>query len=559
MLDEVGFSFQDDSGKGTLFGWLRKDLGYSSNWYRSKVGQLIQDGRGEEGSEGETVLLVKDSIKHPIRDMVIEAQIRQLGDAQDSSAGLVFGYRDEQNYFRYEERKDYQSPENRFRRLVMVEDGLEQVLCRDAYESDYIPTHIYHRITEDIRVELVRGRIRLWHDNILLWDLTLKRMCRGAVGLYCKGRGVFACQSFSARSLAKLSEKFFVKKPYLQNPTPDSMTVSWETSGVTDSGVEYGTERQGMCTCTAWGERGAIHSVILRGLEADTSYFYRVRSSDVSSEIRSFRTSPVTHRPFRFCVLGDTHSEPVTSGIAENILRDKPDFVVNVGDAVGNGKHYSQWTEYFDSMAPLFEKVPSFHVVGNHEGTAGDDGFADWFFRYFSHPGFTDHYAFTYSNCRFIVLNNYELFCQGSQQYDWLNKEFRGVQYRAADFRVAFFHEPAYCAGWPVQSCDGNPEARTVLIPLFQKHGLDLVFNGHCHDYERGKLGDLHFVITGGGGAAVGMKSYDVDLFSSYASVHHHVKVDVDSRVMWIEAFTLGGVSIDSFKIPKKKRGRRKP
>ena len=551
--------FQDVFEKGKpLVGWTSQDFNYVSNWYNAKVGLLVQDGRKEGNDGAATVLLPIETMNRALADLCIDAQIRQLGDVRDTAVGVVFGYRDGRNYLRYEERKSYRVAQDRFRRLVEVRDGKEAELASDLYESDYIPTHIYFRIMEDIRIEALSKRVRVWHDNVLLWDLTVPGMAAGAAGFYCRGRGIFAFKSFSIRPISQITESFFQKGPYLQNPTADSMLVAWETSTLGDSNVEYGLdEKLGLHHVDA--RRTAIHRVLLQGLRPDALYFYRVGSNGVWSDVHSFRTCPVRTRPFSFCVVGDTHSRSITSKIAENIAQDSPDFVVNVGDAATDGRLYSQWSGYFNSMGRLFASVPSYHVLGNHEAGGGNEANLSWFFRYFSHPGFTDHYAFTRGNCRFIVLNNYDSIYEGSHQRDWLLREFRSAQYRKADFRVAFLHEPGYCVGWGLQSYDGNPDVRTILIPMFRENGLDVVFNGHCHDYERARIGDLFIVITGGGGGGHDSKVYDVDCFESYSSEFHHVRVDVRRELMTITATSIEGSIIDRFDVKSRRQKRARP
>ncbi len=544
MSDDL---FTDNFERGTpLSGWSKKDHLYKSNWYKSRAGLLIQDGRDPQNGGGWTVLLIEDL--HPGGDLEIEAHIRALGDAACSCIGLVLGYQDPRNYIRYEERKDYRNKENGFRRLIEVRKGNERILGSDTYDSDYIPTHIYYRITEKIRIQSLAHRLLLWHDNLLLWDLELDEPPRGAVGLYSSGPGIMACQHFSLRRPLPISLTGTRKGPYLQNPTTESMTVMWETWRTDDGAVEYGPA--GRLDREVKGSEQGIHSIRLSGLRPGKEYGYRVRSGNTTSPVYRFRTIPRSG-PFRFCVYGDTHCASQSSTIARNMLKDSPSFVICVGDATSDGRYFEQWDQYFRQMAPLFHSVPSYHVVGNHEGTAGDAALAAWFFRYLKHPGYRDHYAFTHCNCRFLVINNYALLGKGSHQHQWLLQELRGKNWNEADFRFAFFHEPPYCIGWGIQSYDGNPEARTILFPFLREHDVDIIFTGHCHDYERAKLDGVNLVITGGGGGALDHKCYDVKGFQTYANVFHHVTVDVDEDEINLKAEDLKGKRIDSLSMKR--------
>ena len=41
---------------------------------------------------------------------------------------------------------------------------------------------------------------------------------------------------------------------------------------------------------------------------------------------------------------------------------------------------------------------------------------------------------------------------------------------------------------------------RSDLVPLFEKYDVQMVFSGHDHDYERGTVNGIKYVVTGGGG-----------------------------------------------------------
>jgi hypothetical protein len=60
------------------------------------------------------------------------------------------------------------------------------------------------------------------------------------------------------------------------------------------------------------------------------------------------------------------------------------------------------------------------------------------------------------------------------------------------------FHQPAYSCGRHKSS----PEVQREWVGLFQRSGVDLVLNGHDHDYQRfAPIGGVTYVVTGGGGA----------------------------------------------------------
>ena len=97
----------------------------------------------------------------------------------------------------------------------------------------------------------------------------------------------------STKELAKIDERkpAFLVLPYLQLPTTTAMTVMWETNHKLPSRVEFGpTSELG----NAFGDSNLVvlHEVRLTGLEPGATYYYRVRSGELVSEIYKFKTAP---------------------------------------------------------------------------------------------------------------------------------------------------------------------------------------------------------------------------------------------------------------------------
>ena len=92
----------------------------------------------------------------------------------------------------------------------------------------------------------------------------------------------------------------------------------------------------------------------------------------------------------------------------------------------------------------------------------------------------------------FYALNSNYL---DKKQLDWLNGELSRDK---NGWRIAFFHHPPYSSG----ERHGSDEAvREVLHPLFVKNGIDVVFTGHDHFYERVKPQDgITYFVAGAAG-----------------------------------------------------------
>ena len=88
-----------------------------------------------------------------------------------------------------------------------------------------------------------------------------------------------------------------IVEPYLQDATPNSIYILWETDSNTDSIVEWGmyvflTEMTTGSSISNYGS-SRIHAVQLTELEPETRYYYRVVYDGNYSEVYNFITPPL--------------------------------------------------------------------------------------------------------------------------------------------------------------------------------------------------------------------------------------------------------------------------
>jgi len=81
----------------------------------------------------------------------------------------------------------------------------------------------------------------------------------------------------------------------------------------------------------------------------------------------------------------------------------------------------------------------------------------------------------------------------GDTQKTWFEADL--VANSSADFTLVSFHHPVYSSGYH----GGSSALETKLVPLFEQYGVDMVFCGHDHIYERITQNDIHYVQTCGG------------------------------------------------------------
>ena len=143
----------------------------------------------------------------------------------------------------------------------------------------------------------------------------------------------------------------------------------------------------------------------------------------------------------------------------------------------------------------------------------------------------------------------------------WLAADLAG---NTRAWTVIYLHHPPYSS-----SLHGSDSAvRADLVPLCDLHGVDVVFSGHDHVYERTHplAGDAVvdndaggdytdppgtvYVVTGGGGR--GLYESGTSAFTAVSeAAHHHVVVEVDGSVLSLYAIARGGGALDSMSITK--------
>lgn len=294
--------------------------------------------------------------------------------------------------------------------------------------------------------------------------------------------------------------------PYLQWATPNSIIIKWETLKPTIGTVTYGEFKEARENKETETQAVTLHEIKLTGLQAATQYTYQVQYDGIKLEPATFTTAPVPGTPnWRMVAYGDNRTHPEThKKIVDQVLKLNPSMIIHSGDLVSRGDVYEQWKEqYFDPMRGLSENIAVFPSLGNHERNHQN------YYDYMSLPDENGEsfYSFDYGNAHFIALNSNsdeEPYGPDSKQTQWLIKDLEAN--KDAEWKIVFFHHPLFRC----HPTRGIEEQRWVWQEVFEKHGIDLVVNGHDHYYQRTyAVGNyqgepsrgVYHVISGGGGA----------------------------------------------------------
>ena len=250
---------------------------------------------------------------------------------------------------------------------------------------------------------------------------------------------------------------------------------------------------------------------------------------------------------FRFVAYGDTRSNPdAHRRIIARIMSLHPEFVLQTGDLVADGRNSAQWDEFNAIKQPLkAAHIAYYPARGNHD--AGRYYIKQVTEPYDSGNGY--YYAFTRHHNRFITVDNFEDFDAGSAQYKWLEVELAKARTSAVNTFV-LFHEGPFSVG----PHGPTPASVRYLHPLFVKYHPRIVFCGHDHLYYRTVRDGVQYVVTGGGGAELysPVNSDLAILGDVYVKAHHVVLCEVDGSRVTVTAITDEGKVIDKLTVGPK-------
>ena len=252
-------------------------------------------------------------------------------------------------------------------------------------------------------------------------------------------------------------------------------------------------------------------------------------------------TAPVAQDSVRFAVIGDTGTgDRAQYDVGAQLEKSRAvfpfEFVIMVGDNMYGSERPQDYVRKFElPYKPILDaKVLFYASLGNHDDPN------QVFYKPFNMEG-KRFYTFKKGNpgVRFFALDsNY----MSREQAEWLEKELANSD---SAWKIAYFHHPLYSSGGRHGS---ELDLRAQLEPLFLKHGVSVVFQGHEHFYERLKPQKGIHYFTAGGSAKLragniqqtGMTAFGFDSDYSY------MLVEIAGDVMHFQTLSRSGKRVDS-------------
>lgn len=310
-----------------------------------------------------------------------------------------------------------------------------------------------------------------------------------------------------------------------------------------------------------------VHKAEATGLEPGTTYTYRVGSGKDKewSTPAGFTTESKDMDEFTF--INVTDSQGITEADFEIWGRTlnkafeqfpKAQFIVHNGDLTEEPEDELAWDHFFGKATQWLTQVPFIPVTGNHDEV---DGVADRFTSHFNLPdngvessieGTT--YSFDYGSAHVIVLNTESNI---KKQTKWLEKDLANTD---KPWKIVALHRGAY---------GGNTYGKIEdWVTVFDKYEVDLVLQGHNHEYSRsfplrdgkivgdgGNIVNNHegtvYVVTNTAGQKFNEKKDD----QFYHQVHFQnmkqmfAGVTIQDHTLTFQAYDVDGEKLDEFVI----------
>jgi hypothetical protein len=218
------------------------------------------------------------------------------------------------------------------------------------------------------------------------------------------------------------------------------------------------------------------------------------------------------------------------------------DLVIMLGDNMYGGQRPSDFVKKFEEpYKPLLSAGVTFRAsLGNHDRPENAS------YQLFNMNG-ERYYTFVRRNVRFLALDSTLM---NAKQIAWIEATLQNAR---EDWKICYFHHPLYSNA---DRHGASVDLRVLLEPVFIKHGVNVVFSGHDHVYERLKpqKGIFYFVSGAAGQLRRGNMSPSEQTAASFDQDNSFMLVEIAGTELTFQAISRTGVVVDSGVIEKQPR-----
>ena len=301
----------------------------------------------------------------------------------------------------------------------------------------------------------------------------------------------------------------------IATPSADASTgfaVNWRTNAQVDAPLlqialagdspDVGMPREVRATTTAYtldGRAAHVHRADVDGLQPGTLYMFRVQGQGAWSGWRQLRTAAAAGKPLTLLYFGDSQNKNLShvGRVMREAMRHAPDalMALHAGDHQSNATVDNEWGEMFEALGDLPSVMLVAPAVGNHEyreefedtpqerRVLGDHWRAGFALPRNGAGGAHTRdttYWFDVQGVRVAVLDGTSALDLGSadEQARWLECVLAG---NPNPWSIVLIHQPVYSP----RGREASNAIKAALQPVIERHGVDLVLQGHDHTYGR--------------------------------------------------------------------------
>ena len=210
------------------------------------------------------------------------------------------------------------------------------------------------------------------------------------------------------------------------------------------------------------------------------------------------------------------------------------DLVIMLGDNMYGSQTPADFVKKFEQpYAPLLMAGVKFQAsIGNHDRPEQVS------YKPYNMNG-QRYYTYTRNNVRFFALDSNLV---DRKQLEWIETALKDSR---EEWKICYFHHPLYSNA----NRHGSAiDLRVLLEPIFVKYGVNVVFSGHDHVYERIKpQKDIYYFVSGSAGQLrEGNMSPSDQTAASFDKDQSFMVVEIAGADMFFQAISRTGQTVDS-------------
>ena len=253
------------------------------------------------------------------------------------------------------------------------------------------------------------------------------------------------------------------------------------------------------------------------------------------------QAAPLPNKPgsLKFAAIGDNGTGDTPQyDIAQQMVAFHASFaydlVIMLGDNMYGGQSPQDFVQKFEKpYAELLAAGVKFQAsLGNHDRPENVS------YKFYNMGG-QRYYTYSRNNVRFFVIDSTQV---DPKQLEWLEGALRDAK---EDWKIPYFHHPLYS---DAARHGSSVDLRVLLEPLFTKYGVNVVFSGHDHVYERIKpqKGIYYFVSGSAGQLRKGNMRPDDETAAYFDQDQSFMLVEIAGSELSFQAISRTGKTVDS-------------